>query len=530
MNENLDERRKPSLSEVQGGGDRPNVVLITLDAGRYDLLVEQLDSLPNLKALAERGTFFENAFSAGPSTMFAFPAIIGGVYSYHWGQGIDPSVKAVDEVLKSSGYSTGFIIEWNPLLSQRFGYGVRADFQLCKFGMAESGVHRPTNSDPPISSREAAVWRFIDRPLPLGGVVRRLRPLWKGNEAIRALGSCLLSMWAFASSYARGRSPKIDKVRHDHDLFRQNVLTFISDRFKAPQFLWIHTTVNHLPYVTPSTGSEFSARRTNYLNARGLSMFVNRGICHQLKRLYVESLRVADDLVGDVIRALSARGLLDNSIIIVTSDHGEEFMEEGTFFHGADSSSDILLHVPLMISHGEVLQRKSVQAPVSTIDIPPTVCDLLGIVMPDGFRGVSLKPLLQGTMPESATSRLFWSRPLFSNGWIPEGMLDRSPGDESDRRVFTVRKGSYKLKVTEVERGNDTVEEKLELTDWVSGQRLDLKRHKDVVEELSHLVRRHVYEEGVAARNLKRKCERQHVKDALAKAKRRPPDSDRRSV
>jgi arylsulfatase A-like enzyme len=529
MSEKEDGRMKPSGSESQGGEAKPNVVLITLDAGRYDLLVENLDSLPNLKALAERSAFFENAFSAGPVTTFSFPAIIGGVYPYHWGAGIDQSVKAVDEVVKGSGYNTAFIIEWNPLLSQRFGYGVKADFQLCKFVLAETGVIQPTTSDPPKKSREAGAWRFMERPYPLVGVVRKLRPLWERNQAARAVGSYVLSIGLFLRLYARRTGPSIDKSRHDHHLFRENLRGFINDRFESPQFLWVHTTVNHLPYATPSSGSAFSARRANYLNARGVSKFVNYGVCQQLKRLYVESLKVADDLVGEILGALSARGLLEGSIIIVTSDHGEEFMEEGTYFHDVESSSDILLHVPLMISGGRVVKARHIQVPVSSIDIPPTICDLLGVAIPDSFRGMSLKPILCETGHPDAGQRMR-NRPLFSEGWVLKSTLDRIPGHKSHKRVFTVRKGNYKLKVTEVERDKDTVEEKLELTDWVSGRSIDLKTHREVVEELRHLVRQHVYEEGVVAGNLKRKSERQHVKDALAKAKRTPADADRKGV
>ncbi|MBN2098869.1 MAG: sulfatase-like hydrolase/transferase [Dehalococcoidia bacterium] len=529
MNENGHERRDLANSESQGSETRLNVVLITLDAGRYDLLVENLDSLPNLRALAERSAWFENAFSAGPVTTFAFPAIIGGVYPYHWGAGIDQSVQAVDEVLKGSGYNTGFIIEWNPLLSQRFGYGVRADFQLCKFALAESGVPQPTGAEPTKDSREAGAWRFMERPYPLVGIVRKLRPLWERNQTARAVGGYGLSVSQFLRLYAKRTGPSVDKSRHDHHLFRQNLRGFINDRFESPQFLWVHTTVNHLPYVTPSSGSAFSARRANYLNARGVSKFVNYGVCQQLKRLYVESLKVADDLVGEILGALAARGLLDSSIIIVTSDHGEEFMEEGTFFHDVESSSDILLHVPLMLSGPRLVKARHIQVPVSSIDIPPTICDLLGVGVPESFRGISLKPILCETGRPDAGQHLR-SRPLFSEGWVLKSTLDRIPGHKSHKRVFTVRKGSYKLKVTEVERGKGTIHERLELSDWISGRRLDPGSHREVVEELRHLVRQHVYEEGVVARNLKRKSERQHVKDALAKAKRRSPDADRKGV
>jgi arylsulfatase A-like enzyme len=530
MNENGDGRRKPSRSDSQSGEGRPNVVLITLDAGRYDLLVENLDSLPNLKALAERSAFFDNAFSVGPLTPFAFPAIIGGVYPYHWGTGLHHDVKGVDEVVKGAGYSTGFIIEWNPLLSQHFGYGVTADFDLCKFDLAEAGESQPVKGRLPEDSQEARAWRHVERPYPLARIVHRLRPLWERNRAAMVVGGYCLSASEFVRLYARGRSPRVDKMRRNHALFRQSVLDFIDDRFRNPQLLWIHTTVNHCPYMPDSRSSGFSARRANYLNARGISKFVNYGVCQQLKRLYVESLKVADDLVGDVMGALAARGLLEDSIIIVTADHGEEFMEEGTFSHFAESSSDILLHVPLMIAGGRLIQPRHIQVPVSTIDIPPTVCDLLGVGMPDSFRGVSLRPILSEPAADPDAGQRLRSRPLFSEGWVSKSTLDRSPGHESHKRVFTVRKGSYKLKVTELEMGNDTIEEKLELTDWVSGQKLDVKSHKDVVEELRHIVRQHVYEEGVVARDLKRKSERQHIKDALAKAKRRSPDTDRKGV
>lgn len=498
-------------------GSRPNVILITLDACRYDLLVENLDSLPNLKSLAQRSVFFENAFSAGPATAFAFPAIIGGVYPYHWGPGIHRGVKAVDEVVKGSGYHTSIMIEFNPLLGRHFGYGLTADFQTCRFGLGQGDVSQSMENGVPQDSPEFRAWRFHVHTRTLARIVDSLRPLWERNRAAKTLGGYCLSGWEFLRVYARGKGFKLAELRHNHNLFRQNVLDFINDRFENPQFLWMHTMVNHGPYQPPSRGSEFSPRRVDYLNARGVSKFVNRRVCRELKRLYVESLTVADDLVGDVVGALSARGLLEDSIIILTADHGEEFMEEDSLGHSATSSSDTLLHVPLMISLGHLLQPRHIQIPVSTLDVPSTICDLLGIGVPDSYRGISLKPLLSGSGVDADMAQELRSRPLFSAGWSQKTALDASPGHESHNRVFTVRKNGYKLKVTEVERGKDVMEERLELVDWVSGHRLDLSSNREVVEELRHLLCRHVYEEGVMVRSLKKSAEQQHVKDALSK-------------
>ena len=82
----------------------PSVILITLDAFNYELFVSNLENLPHMRELKDNSVFFENTFSIGPSTPFSFPGIIGGVYPYHFGIGIDKNVKTIDSVLKDYGY------------------------------------------------------------------------------------------------------------------------------------------------------------------------------------------------------------------------------------------------------------------------------------------------------------------------------------------------------------------------------------------------------------------------------------------
>ena len=76
------------------------MILITLDAFSYELFIDNLDSLPNLRTLKSQSVFFENAFSVGPSTHFAFPGIIASVYPYHLGVGIDKNVKTIEYMRK----------------------------------------------------------------------------------------------------------------------------------------------------------------------------------------------------------------------------------------------------------------------------------------------------------------------------------------------------------------------------------------------------------------------------------------------
>ena len=114
---------KPSVSKFSKQSALPNVILITLDAINYELFARNLESLPHTRELKGNSVFFENAFSIGPSTSFSFPGIIGGVYPYHFGIGIDSNIKTIDSILKDSGYHTAFINESNALLTPFFGYG-----------------------------------------------------------------------------------------------------------------------------------------------------------------------------------------------------------------------------------------------------------------------------------------------------------------------------------------------------------------------------------------------------------------------
>lgn len=99
-----------------------NIILIILNAFRYDLFMENLDALSNLQALSSQNVFFENAFSVSPLTPFAFPGIVAGVYPYHFETGIPNEVKAIDELLKYCEYNTEMINESNAFLISDIGY------------------------------------------------------------------------------------------------------------------------------------------------------------------------------------------------------------------------------------------------------------------------------------------------------------------------------------------------------------------------------------------------------------------------
>jgi arylsulfatase A-like enzyme len=118
-----------------------------------------------------------------------------------------------------------------------------------------------------------------------------------------------------------------------------------------------------------------------------------------VRDLYDGAVSDFDDTVGDVLARLEARGLLDDTIVIVTSDHGEDLYEpgstvgHGTNFFGGDQST----RIPLLI-RAPGLSPRRVDAVTRTADVVPTLLELLGLAAraPASLDGVSLGPLLRG--------------------------------------------------------------------------------------------------------------------------------------
>lgn len=117
----------------------------------------------------------------------------------------------------------------------------------------------------------------------------------------------------------------------------------------------------------------------------------------QLVALYDGSLRYQDAQLGRLLEQLEARGILDETLIIVTSDHGEMFFEHGLAGHGK-YPWDAELHVPIVLRCPQVLPTGvRIDALVDTLDLAPTIVDLVGVEPEPRFAGESLRPLIEGT-------------------------------------------------------------------------------------------------------------------------------------
>ena len=136
---------------------------------------------------------------------------------------------------------------------------------------------------------------------------------------------------------------------------------------------------------------------------------------------YDGSIRGMDAEVGRLFERLRSLGLDEKTLVVFTSDHGEEFLEHGRMFHGQSAYGE-LNRVPLVIRWpGGLPAGREIDAPVETLDLMPTLLELSGLPAPEGMQGQSLLPLLSG-------GEGWESRPVITEKWSVTG-IEKPPDD-----------------------------------------------------------------------------------------------------
>ncbi len=241
--------------------------------------------------------------------------------------------------------------------------------------------------------------------------------------------------WDKWTNYVREGKPNRAQFVADHSI------QWLKSRPKdKPFFLYIHTIDPHVPYIPPKKyralyDDEPYNGQVNPRNTAKLLEGVKTGAVKlsqrdkfRLEALYDGEISYHDDHLARVHRALEEEGLLEDTLIVITSDHGEEFFEHGSVGHG-HSMYEELLHVPLVIrlpgaSPSPQGRGARSGAEVGLVDVVPTMCDILAVDCPAEVEGRSLVKLLEGA-------------PI--DGWPQVGFSDFLDG----QRV--ARMGRYKL-------------------------------------------------------------------------------------
>lgn len=311
--------------------DRPNVILLTVDALRADHVGYhgyERDTTPFLDSLADRVARFDTAISASSHTREALPALLSGAY---------PDVFAANEYrcatetvadrLSTAGYATaGF--HSNPYVSRAYGY--------------DSGFDT------------------FDDDLRLGR--NRFMALVQ-----RALDKFLLNKGEY---HARAET------------INRKSLEWL-DESDEPCFLWNHYMDPHGPY-NPPEGYTFADRELSNSEAHDLYQKcikrpdeVTDEEIELLIDTYDGEIRYLDDQLRKVFDALNDRGLLDETLVVVTADHGDAFYEHGYYTHPR-YLHEYLIHVPLLVSvPGD--EPRHFERPMSLLNVVPTILDWAGV-------------------------------------------------------------------------------------------------------------------------------------------------------
>jgi len=180
-------------------------------------------------------------------------------------------------------------------------------------------------------------------------------------------------------------------------------LEWIDSHSERPVFLMVHLFDPHMDYDPPE-----GIRGTFTADYQGQMEFpVSGGAQIRQGRVqldaedqryvagsYDEELLYTDQEIGRLFEGLATRGLLARSFVALTSDHGEELFDHGSFEHGHSGYQE-LLHVPLLL-WGPELAPARIEAPVSHVDLLPTLLEAAGIVPPANLPGVSLIGVARG--------------------------------------------------------------------------------------------------------------------------------------
>ncbi len=355
---------------------RPNVLLISLDTLRADRLSvygHRHRTSPHIDELARRGVLFENVIAAAPFTLASHMSIMTGCYpSFH-----HTNLVKTDRLPDS--------ITTLAEILYRQGYRTMA---ITGGGQvsADYGFGRGFESYTEFTLKED------DLPAKL----RMLEP-WLRENGNRPF-------FVFLHTY---------KI---HAPYRPK-----------PEFLKVFESSYH-----GTVDGELATLRQ--INKQRLTL-TPADVAH-LEALYDAEIREVDEALGKLFDFLRKTGLNENTLVVLTSDHGEEFGEHGLWGMHSHTLYDELLKVPLIfVLPGKLPQGKRVRNLVSAIDILPTILDLVGVTPNNAYQGHSLIPLMSGSVVPSRYHT------VLSERIADDGLIMRAVRTMTAKYIVIDRKG-----------------------------------------------------------------------------------------
>lgn len=178
---------------------------------------------------------------------------------------------------------------------------------------------------------------------------------------------------------------------------------WLKKNYKKKFFLFVHLWDVHNDYIPPPPydtmfDPDYKGKMTGKVrDIRKIRPGIDPKDLNHIMSLYDGEIKYVDEWIGKLMGELEMLGVADNTLIVLTADHGEEFNEHGGNHHGR-TLYDESTYVPLIFRlPGKVPEEKVIKTQVSLVDILPTVLDVLGIETDaKEWQGMSILPLIQG--------------------------------------------------------------------------------------------------------------------------------------
>ncbi len=359
----------------------PNVVLILIDWGRRDALGIYSDkdvSTPNMDRLAERGVRFDNAYTPATLCSPARASIMTGLY---------PHAHGVRKTMYEPGITGNLPTMYHdpiadPFADERFNLAINFPKYLTNSGFATAHIGK---------------WH-------LGTGNPGLFDLFKSFNS-------LMPHWVGAP----------DESAYREDIQTNEGIRFIQENTDRPFFLYQSYYTPHAPFQPPRRYAE---------------LYKDREIDH---KNYYASVTSLDHNVGRIIRTLEEGGLLDNTLIILSTDHGGSFQERPGSYRGIGIAYDEAARIPMIMHWPEGLpQGVTWRSGVNLVDIAPTILAATGIntksrIM-EIITGREGSPFHgRDLVAEVRSGEDIWPTPVFMQN-VPEAAIENSWYDERAMR------------------------------------------------------------------------------------------------
>lgn len=381
------ERRALAACPMPTTPDGPNVLLLVLDdvrAASLSLYGHNRPTTPNLERLARKGIVFSEARPTAPWTLPSHASLFTGRWPHElsvgWDLPLDATYPTLAESLAGHGYATA-------------GFVGNTFYGNALYGLGRGFARYEDNYE----NQTASLFEMI-------------RSSSLGKRIVQTLG--------YSIRVAEGGTA----LRKTAAMLNRDVLGWLAKRPAwRPFFVFVNYYDAHGPFVPPEAPTPrfglgalpnvdqvkvlktYQRLMANKLTpADGTPAQIEQQTTDVFRDSYESCIAYLDHQIGLLFDELERRGLLENTLVIVTSDHGEQFREHGFFGHGR-SLYRPEVHIPLLIfPPGFRAPGRTVAEPVSLRDIPATVLDQLGIEEGVPFPGRSLAPLWDDQKQDSA--------------------------------------------------------------------------------------------------------------------------------